>query len=259
MPRIVTILSVIAAVLGALLSYADMLPVKYGALIVVGSAFFGALSKSLAEATDHFAWTLLGIFGGAISIGAAALNQFSPKHALIAGAVSAALIAAGKALTPKEMSTLAILCFMFIAQACGKEQIENSFAKTVVALRAARKVTTTQHDFNHIDDKAYKARLELFKHAYESVNEVGDTIAGFGEITPGNKQEVLDQLSKLATTVDKLIADGDVGVKNPQSQNDYRRWLLVSKAIISSAKVVIAAVDKPVPVKDLKLPKASVD
>lgn len=159
-----------------------------------------------------------------------------------------------------SLALIGVLSFGAMTQmACGKEQIENSFAKTVVALRAARKVTTTQHTYGHIDDAAYKSRLQLFSHAYDSINEVGDTIAGFGEITPGNKQEVLDQIGKLATTVDKLIADGDVGVKNPQSQNDYRRWLLVTRGIISSAKVVIAAVDKPVSIKDLKLPKASVD
>ncbi len=259
MPRIVTALSVLAAVLSALLGYADMLPLKYAAVIVVGSAFTGALSKSLAEATNHFAWTLLGIFGGALSIGAAALNQFNPKYALIAGAISAALIAAGKALTPKEMSTLAILCFMFVAQACGKEQIENSFAKTVVALRSARKVTTVQHKYGHIDDAAYKSRLLLFDSAFDAVNSTGDTVAGFGEITPGNKQQVLDELNKLATTADKLIADGDVGVKNPESQNDYRRWLLLAKGLINSLKIGVAAIDKPVSVKDLKIPKAKIE
>lgn len=259
MPRIVTFLSVIAAVLGALLGYADMLPLFWAAVIVVGSAFTGALSKSLADATDHFAWTLLGIFGGALSIGAAALNQFNPKYALIAGAVSAALIAAGKSLTPKEMATPLVICFMLLSQACGKEQIENSFAKTVVALRSARQVTTVQHKYQHIDDAAYKSRLLLFDSAFDAVNQTGDTIAGFGEITPGNKQQVLDELGKLATTVDKLVADGDIGIKNPASQNDYRRWLLLTKGIISSAKIAIAAIDKPVAVKDLKIPKANLN
>ncbi len=143
--------------------------------------------------------------------------------------------------------------------ACGKEQIENSFAKTVVALRSARKVTTVQHKYGHIDDAAYKSRLLLFDSANDAVNQTGDTIAGFGEITPGNKQQVLDEIKKLADTVDKLVADGDVGVKNPESQNDYRRWLMVAKGVINSAKVAIAAIDKPVAVKDLKIPKANLN
>lgn len=257
MPKFVTILSVIAAVLGALLGYADMLPIFWAAVIVVGGAFFGALSKSLTEATDHFLWTLLGILGGALSIAAGALDKFNPKYALVTGAISAALIAAGKALTPKVSITPLVILLMVCSQACGKEQIENTFAKTVVALRSARQVSTVQHKYEHIDDAAYRSRLLLFDSANEAVNSVGDTIAGFGEITPGNKQQVLDELNNLATTVDKLIADGNVGVKNPDSQNDYRRWLLLVKGLINSAKVGIAAIDRPVQVKDLKLAKVN--
>lgn len=257
MPKFVTILSVIAAVLGALLGYAEMLPTFWAAVIIVGGAFTAALSKSLSEATDHYIWTILGILGGALSIGAAQLDQFNPKYALITGAISAALIAAGRELTPKQVATPLILCVMFVSQACGKEQIENTFAKTVVALRSARQVSTVQHKYGHIDDAAYRSRLLLFDSANEAVNSVGDTIAGFGEITPGNKQQVLDELNNLATTVDKLIADGNVGVKNPDSQNDYRRWLLLVKGLINSAKVGIAAIDRPVQVKELKLAKVT--
>lgn len=255
MPRFMTVISVFAAVLGALLGYTDQLPTFWAAVIIVSSGFTAALSKGLTEATDNYVWTILGIVGVAFAAGGTALQAFNTKYGLVALAISSALIAAGKALTPKA-TTLPMLLVAMLLSACGKEQIENTFAKTVVALRSARQVATVQHKYGHIDDAAYKSRLLGFDSAFDAVNATGDTIAGFGEITPGNKQQVLDQVNSLATTIDKLIADGDVGVKNPDSQRDYRRWLLLSKGIVNSIKIGVAAIDKPVLVKDLKIPKA---
>ncbi|MGE0133055.1 MAG: hypothetical protein AB7U82_33680, partial [Blastocatellales bacterium] len=140
-------------------------------------------------------------------------------------------------------------------QACGKEQIENTLAKTVTAMRAARRVTTVQHKYSHLDDAAYKARLDAFDRAYTVVDEIGDDLAAFGEITPGNKQRVLDKIGDLTATFDQLLASGDLGVKNPASQNDYRRWLMAARGGLASIKVVVAAVSKPTPVRDVRVPK----
>lgn len=160
----------------------------------------------------------------------------------------------------RKLSSL-ILVFVLLggglSMACGKEQIENTVTKTVVALRAARKVTTVQHKYGHIDDKGYGERLTFFGRAYTSVDALGDTLADFGEINTANKQDILDKVNELAGTIDQLIAKGDVGVLNPQTQADYRRWLTVARAGINAIKIGVAAVEKPIPVKDLKIPKAS--
>lgn len=141
--------------------------------------------------------------------------------------------------------------------ACGKEQIESAVTKTVVAVRTARKVTTTQHKYGHIDDSAYRARLNLFEKTYNDIDTLGDSLANFGEITPGNKQAVLDQLNALAGTIDQLVASGDLGVVNPKSQTEYRRWILLARGTLNAIKIAVAAVEKPVPVGNLKIPKAS--
>lgn len=172
-------------------------------------------------------------------------------------------IALKSGLNPPSSTSLVLLGLILAlgisSVACGKEQVENTVTKTVVALRAARKVTTVQHKYGHIEDDAYRSRLEFFRRTYNSVDALGDVLAEFGEINAGNKQAVLDKLQELAGTVDQLIASGDVGVVNAQSQNDYRRWLLVAKSGISAIKIAVAAIDKPLPVGNLKVTKTGAD
>ena len=153
---------------------------------------------------------------------------------------------------------LVLLLAVFVAfgnVACGKESIEKSIATTVRAVKAARQVTTEQHEFGFITDAEYASRLKTFKSLYISIDTLGDKITAFGEINATNKQEILTAVQDVNASVIALINSGNLGVKNPRKQAEFSKWALLASGTLNSIKIAIAASKKTIDTKGVSIEK----
>lgn len=162
----------------------------------------------------------------------------------------------------KRMRTMFVIPMMLILaitmNACflsSKEGIQKADLKLVTAVQTARKVTTTQHDFGKLTDEGYVRRLQAFKNVYTANNVIEQKFEAFTQITPENKEEFATAFQSLITALDELVKAGAVGVKSDASQEDFSRWLGVASLVAGSAKVAIAAIQKPVNISNVKIAK----
>lgn len=159
----------------------------------------------------------------------------------------------------KKYLFVPVIALALLVSACGKESLEKANLKVVTSVRAARQITTLQHDFGQITDEAYVKRLQGFKKVYNASDKFADLFVEYDEINGTNKQKFIEGAQYFIETIEQLLADGTLGVKNDASQAKFKAYLNVAYATLSSAKVVIAAVDKPVPISDVKVTKIDTD
>lgn len=146
-----------------------------------------------------------------------------------------------------------ILTMTGLFSACGETKMEGAFAKGVVALRTARRVSTIQYNSGQITADQYRSRLLLFRDLNVAVDETADQIIALGTITSTNKDQVLVKLNDLFAKIDKLIAEGHVGIRNVQSINDYRNNLLIARTVLTGLFATIETLKNSTPVAELEV------
>jgi len=158
---------------------------------------------------------------------------------------------------------IAALVFALLAgvigqSACGPENIQKKIGQFTRSVKSAREITTVQHTFGHLSDEEYVSRLKLFKSLYVSIDTLGDKIVEFGEINSTNKAEVLIYLQNVNAGLLRLLASGDLGIKDEATKAKFSNALLVASATLSSIELIVAAAKQPVPTKELVI-KAPVE
>lgn len=163
-----------------------------------------------------------------------------------------------KTVIGKYIAVVAIVLGLLLSQsACGKDSVEKAVTKTVRAIKAARQVTTEQHEYGHITDAEYVARLRLFRSVYVSADTLGDELAKYGEINNTNRDRILTNLRSLNAAVNQLVQSGDLGVKDPKSKANFAKYALLAAGTLSAIEVIIATAKKPIDVKEARLQRIS--
>lgn len=146
---------------------------------------------------------------------------------------------------------LFVVAINLMAASCSKASIEGNLYRGVRGVKAAREITTTQHQFGHITDEQYKARLLLFKSVYHDIDVLGDDLSAFAA-DADVKPNVLEGFRKLTLDIGALAASGDIGVKNSSSQAAFFKWTTTASVAFTAIQSVVQNSHKPVKASEAK-------
>lgn len=149
--------------------------------------------------------------------------------------------------------SVALLFGVASQSACGKDSVEKAVGSFVRSVKVAREVSTLQYNEKYITPEQYASRLEAFKKVYIATDVLGDKLVEFGEINAANKLEVIGYIQKVNDAVNELINSGNLGVKNETTRAKFNTAMFTANATLSSIKVVIAAVQKPINTENVKV------
>lgn len=162
----------------------------------------------------------------------------------------------------KYVSVVATLVLVLVSGAwgsCNKESLQKANLKFVTSVQAARKVTTVQHDFGHISDEGYVARLRAFKNVNATSDKLAETFELYKVITPENKQVFIDNVQISLNALNDLLIEGKLGIKNHEKQAEFTAWIGTAYGTLSSFKVFLEALKKPVDTEGVRIQKVKVD
>jgi hypothetical protein len=259
MSKTISIISLVAAVLASLGAFADRVPVWAAAVIVIGSALFGALSEGFAKSLDSEAWTLLGIVGTALGTTATAIAAefpqypFAVKIALGLTMASTALVAASKKLGSKPGDAargIAILLVpVILFSACDKEMTLAQVGLGVnTGIGEAYFEVKTRHEAGKITDQEAADLYFTLKQSQNASDSLNAALDKIGEIEnfAGNKAQALGKIREATFQLDGVVtaaaklSDGEFAEK-------LKFALRSGKLGLTAAEGAVLALSKPTP------------
>jgi hypothetical protein len=94
-------------------------------------------------------------------------------------------------------------------------------------------------------DEKYKTVITKLSGLTEAAQRFNLRLDQIPQITPGNKQEVIDLIDGFLADVDSVVADELIVDADKDTQSQVRRWIFVARAVGQGIKVAVAAVQQP--------------
>jgi hypothetical protein len=222
----------------------------------------GLLASGARLGVRDLPTTTTGVIGGAaLALTGFGLDVDVTTQAALAGIVvtliawfsrsPVAALPQDTAAPPGPFSLLALLLAL-LPVGCDQGGIEKSLARGAVGLRAARQVVSVQFREARLSDQSYRELLTRFRESLLTLDELGDRIVALGVITPGNRNQILTELDRLLESFDALAASGKL-ILADRARGEFQSGVLIGRTALSALRLVIAAVDKPVPATKLKV------
>ena len=109
-----------------------------------------------------------------------------------------------------------------------------------------------------LSDAKYKTVISKMSGLTEAAQRFNLRLDTIPQITPENKQEVIQLIDGFLADVDGVIADNLIVEADADTQSQVRRWLFVARSVGQGIKVAVAAVNKPTPTEKVLIGKESI-
>jgi len=109
-----------------------------------------------------------------------------------------------------------------------------------------------------LGDEKYKAVVSKMSGLTEAAQRFNLRLDEIPQITPENKQQVIDLIDGFLADIDGVIADNLIVDADKDTQSQVRRWLFVARSVGQGIKVAVAAVSKPTPTEKVLIDQGSI-
>lgn len=107
-------------------------------------------------------------------------------------------------------------------------------------------------------DEKYKTVITKLSGLTEAAQRFNLRLDQIPQITPGNKQEVIDLIDGFLADVDSVVADELIIDADKDTQSQVRRWIFVARAVGQGIRVAVAAVQQPTELTKVLIAKDSI-